>query len=310
MIEEAGRPIKVPKSKLATFRALTDTPKLAVPTVVLACVLIPGVFLVDVLAVSGRLSLTIAASINILLYYFFFSIIHDGVHRAISSNKALNDLICQIAISVYAPFAAMPLFRWAHMEHHRFTNDERDPDAWSHGAWWSLPFRWMLIDFNYGYRALTSSSPAVKKVVRDSLPFIIGGIAVLAVIIALGYGFELFVLWFIPTRLAFIGIGFSFFWLPHAHWPDEKVNLKQADNFTIATTLRLGHERILNPLLQYQNFHLIHHLWPTTPFYNNERVWKLLEEDLRVRDLAIARGFHILPAYEFAASQPTEARHA
>lgn len=310
MSEDLGRPIKIPKNKLAAFRELTETPVMARPTFLLACVLIPGVLLVDGLAVAGIIPLVWAAGINIILYYFFFSIIHDGVHRAISANKRVNDLVCQAAVSCYAPFAAMSLFRWAHMEHHRFTNDENDPDDWSHGSWWSLPFRWMLIDFNYGYRALTSDRPAVKKVLRESMPYMLGGFAFLAAVIALGYGYELLVLWFIPSRLAFIGIGFSFFWLPHAHWPDDGVDLKQFNNYTIATTLRLGSERLLNPLLQYQNYHLIHHLWPTTPFYNNERVWRLLEPELRARDLAVARDFNIQPRYEFAVKETPEVANA
>ena len=104
-------------------------------------------------------------------------------------------------------------------------------------------------------------------------------------------------LWFFPSRLAFIGIGYAFFWLPHSHWPDEHRTLKQSENFTLATLLRIGNERLMNPLLQYQNYHLIHHLWPTTPFYNNERVYRLLAEEIGERDLAIVRGFSTRPDY-------------
>lgn len=300
MAENFGRPISIPKEKQAAFRKLTESPALAVPTVILALVVIPGVMVSNTLAILGQISLIAAMAINIVLYYFFFSIIHDGVHRAISSNKAINDFICQLSITCYAPIAAMPLFRWAHMEHHRFTNDDRDPDDWSHGAWWSLPFRWMTIDFNYGWRAITSKKPATRKVLKESLPFMIGGFALIIGIIAAGYGFELFMLWFIPSRIAFIGIGFSFFWLPHAHAPNEHMELRQSENYTIATTLRVGGEAVINPLLQYQNYHLIHHLWPTTPFYNNERVWRLLEPEIRRRDLAIVEPLKIQPSYEFA----------
>lgn len=293
-------PIAVPAAKADAFRALTAAPSLARPTAVLAIITISSVVLVDVLAVAGLVPLLVAAALNTVVYYWFFSVIHDGVHRAISSNKALNDFICQAAISVYAPYAAMSLFRWAHMEHHRFTNDERDPDSWCHGAWWTLPFRWMTIDFYYGYRALASSKPAVRKVLRESLPYMVVGLALIGAIIALGYGVELLLLWFLPSRVAFIGIGYSFFWLPHAHWPHPELNLKQSENLTLATTLRLGREWIFNPLFQYQNYHLIHHLWPTTPFYNNERVWKLLEPELRERDLAIVEGFDTQPRFVLA----------
>ena len=300
MTEDLGRPIRVPKEKMEEFRALTETPRLATPTLVLALIVIPVVVISDVLALLGEISLFTAAMINIPFYYFFFSIIHDGVHRAIARNKTVNDFLCQLAITIYAPFAAMPFFRWAHMEHHRFTNDERDPDDWSHGPVWSLPFRWMTIDINYAYRAITSQNPAVRKVLVESLKFIIPGLIFILAAIVMGYGLELLVLWFIPSRLAFIGIGFSFFWLPHAHAPNEHMELRQVENYTIATTLRIGLEWLLNPLLQYQNYHLIHHLWPTTPFYNNERVWRLIEPELRKRDLAIVKSFSVQPDYEFA----------
>lgn len=288
-------PITVPDAKADAFRELTAAPALARTTAALALATISAVVIIDVLAVAGLVPLLAAGAINTIVYYWFFSVIHDGVHRSISSNKTLNDAICQLAISVYAPYAAMHLFRWAHMEHHRFTNDERDPDSWCHGAWWTLPFRWMTIDFYYGYRALTSTKPAVRKVVRESLPYMVVGLGVIGALIAFGYGTELLLLWFIPSRVAFIGIGYSFFWLPHAHWPHPELDLRQSSNLTLATTIRLGREWIFNPLFQFQNYHLIHHLWPTTPFYNNERVWRLLEAELRERDLAIVQGFEVQP---------------
>ena len=85
-------------------------------------------------------------------------------------------------------------------------------------------------------------------------------------------------------------LGFSFFWLPHVPHDTE-----QEKNFTGATSVRLGHEWLLGPALQCQNFHLIHHLFPMTPFYNNQKVWRLLEPQLRGKDLAIQHGFAIRP---------------
>ncbi len=307
---DLSRPMPVPKEKIEAFRALTDTPRFAWPTLTLAVVVISAVVTLDVLAVMGKIPLLWVAAANIPIYYFFFTIIHDGVHRALAQNKKFNDFICQLAITCYAPFAAMPFFRWAHMEHHRFANDDRDPDDWSHGSWWSLPFRWMTIDINYAWRAITSKDPRVKKVMRESAPYIVVGTTLIIATIGFGFGYELLMLWLIPSRLAFIGIGFSFFWLPHAHAPNANMELEQVKNYTMATTLRIGMERFLNPLLQYQNYHLIHHLWPTTPFYNNERVFRLVEPELRERDLAIVKPLEIQPSYEFAAKTLDGGRYA
>lgn len=293
---DLGRPIKVPEEKKAEFKSLSEVPEYSRPTIIMAAVLFFLVLAIDIWAVFFNGSLWVAVPLLVFTYYWYFSVIHDGVHRSIAKNKTINDRVCQMAISLYAPYASIGVFRWAHMEHHRFTNEEdKDPDIWCHGTFWSMPLRWMTIDFYYGYRALVDDRPAVKKVVKESLPNIVIGLALIALIIAAGYGWEYLMLWFLPTRLAFVAIGFSFFWLPHAHWPDPKEELRQSKNFTVATAVRVGKEWLLNPLLQYQNYHLIHHLWPTTPFYNNQKLWQLVEPELRERDLALAEGFNLQP---------------
>ncbi len=292
------KPLVVPAEKKAEFRKLTQVPKYSWPCLALAAVTMGSVVLIDVLALTGNMSLLLAMALLVVPYYWFFAVIHDGVHRSIAKDKTLNDLVGQTAILLYAPYASIHLFRWAHMAHHRFTNDEGDPDIWSHGAWWSLPFRWMTIDFYYGYRAMMSDDPAVQKVFRQSIPILVVGLAVIALLIALGYGYEYLLLWFLPTRLAFLFIGYSFFWLPHAHWPSDEHDLRQSQNITLATTLRRGNEWLFNTLFQYQNYHLVHHLWPTTPFYNNQRVYDLLEPEFQDRDLALVEGFQAMPTYQ------------
>jgi fatty acid desaturase len=292
--------VAVPEHKRVQFRQLTQIPDYSWPCISLALVVIGGVITVDVLALAGALPIAAASLLLIPIYYYFFSVMHDAVHRSISRNKALNDGIGRVATFLFAPFASLHLLRWAHMEHHRFTNDEGDPDSWSHGPWWSLPLRWMTIDFYYAWRALTSDNPAVKRVFRESLPILVAGLALIGAIVAAGYGFEFLMLCFIPSRLAFIFIGYSFFWLPHAHWPDPGQELRQSRNYTRATLLRVGHEWLFNPLLQYQNYHLVHHLWPTTPFYNNQRVYQLLEPEFRQRDLAVVHKFETRPRYHNA----------
>lgn len=292
--------IVVPEEKRAAFKQLTQVPDYSWPCILLAIFCVGSVLVIDALALTGKIALLSACALLTFAYYWFFSVIHDGVHRSICKDKNLNDLIGRVIIFAFAPYASIHLFRWAHMEHHRFTNDAGDPDSWSHGAWWTLPFRWMTIDFYYGYRALSSDNPQVKKVFRESVPMIVVGLALIAVLIALGYGIEYLLLWFVPTRIAFMFIGYSFFWLPHAHWPDPDRDIRQSENLTLATTLRLGNEGIFNWLYQYQNYHLIHHLWPTTPFYNNERVWQLLKPEFLQRDLAIVKNFETRPVYKFS----------
>lgn len=302
-----GRPIAVPEAKKTEFNQLTGIPSYSWKAIALAVLTIGSIISIDFFALTGELNLLAACLINSCIYYWFFSVMHDAVHRSICKKKWLNDAIGQIATTIFACYASLGLLRWAHMEHHRFTNEEEgDPDRFCHGASWTLPFRWMVIDFYYVYRLLTNKKPQAKKALADTLPYVVLGIAVIAAAIVSGYWLEYLVLWFIPSRLAFIGIGFSFFWLPHAHWPNPTQELRQSKNYTVATVVRLGKEWLLNPLLQYQNYHVIHHLWPTTPFYNNQKVWVLLEPELRQRDLAVAHGFTVQPELVFADQQKAE----
>ena len=292
--------IDIPDSKQSAFKALTVVPNFAWPTIMLAIVASGSVIVVDALALMGVIGIWSAFVLNCIAYYLFFSVIHDSAHHSLGRNRGVNEFFGQLALSLSAPYANLAVFRYAHMEHHRFTNDDGDPDIWFHGAWWTLPFRWITIDFYYAFRLIQSENPKVKEKLKKSIPVVAGGLVFLIALLVAGYWKELLLLWLLPTRIAFIGIGFSFFWLPHVHWPDPERNLKQSDNPTLATAVREDYPAFFTPVFACQNFHLIHHLWPTTPFYNNRKLWLLVEDELRQRDLAIQRGFSIQPEYVLA----------
>lgn len=294
MADNLGRPIVVPEHKMAEFKALTQAPKYAKPTMLLTLVCLVSAATIITFALMGLIEYALAAVLLGMTYYWSFSTVHDSIHRSVSTNLKLNDAIGGTVVRCIVPYANVGLMRWAHMEHHRFTNDPRDPDHWSHGAWYTLPFRWKLIDLAYAVRLFSDKSKMAQSVKKQFLPSFIIGLSLIVGLIVLGYGEEYFWLSFVPSRIMFLGMGFTFFWLPHNHWHGEE-ELRQDTNFSKATSVRLGKEWILNPLLQYQNYHLIHHMWPTTPFYNNQKVWQLLEPELRQRDLVLSEGFKLYP---------------
>lgn len=275
---------------LAHFKALTTTPRLSWPVFSLWLMVMTVYIGTDVLAFMGLVPLWAGMIVNSLIGYYAFTVTHDSIHRAVSTNTRLNDFIGQSAVMLGAPYVSLKLFRWAHILHHRYTNGPRDPDIVLHGAWWTLPFRWMLIDLLYLVYTLRNGDKVSKPYLRSSLKLTAATALVFGALIATGYGWHVLMLWFIPSRMIFLMLGFSFFWLPHV--PHDTV---QEQNLTRATSVRIGHEWILGPALQGQNYHLIHHLYPTTPFFNNRKVWQLLEPQLRRRDLAIQHGFDIQP---------------
>ncbi|MBS0454846.1 MAG: fatty acid desaturase [Proteobacteria bacterium] len=294
-------PVPVSAAKKAELYRLTNPPTVAWPTVALLAYIVAGVVAVDVSAVRGWIPLWAGLLLNIVFMWPVFHVAHDALHRAASSRLQLNDWIGRIALLMVVPHVSLGVFRYSHMIHHRFTNDPQDPDHFVHGSAWSLPLRWMSFDLYYAWYNLRAADPRGKKSLRGALPLLLAT-AVLALGLAwMGYGWEVLMLWLIPSRITLGLIAFTFLWLPHLDGDEsgKLVHITTAasttNNLTAGTTMRIGREGLLRPLMQWHNYHLIHHLWPTTPSYNHEKVWLLMEPELRARDLRIQHGFDLIP---------------
>ena len=98
------------------------------------------------LAIRGAILLWAATVANSLAGYWIFTTGHDGVHRTLSRNVRINEFIAQSSLWLLGPQVNLKLFRWCHFLHHRFANGLRDPDRFFNGAWWTLPFRWLVVD--------------------------------------------------------------------------------------------------------------------------------------------------------------------
>jgi fatty acid desaturase len=209
--------------------------------------------------------------------YLLFTVAHDAAHHATSSRHGLNTWIGRIATPLFAPHAAFPVWRFIHMQHHRFTNhhdDGRDPDGYTmRGPRWQMPLRWLTIDWYYlvFYVPRLPSRPRAERVELAVQWLIVG--AGTAAAIATGNAVAILVLYYLPCRLAILFLAWAFDYLPHNglhHRPSED-KLKTTRN-------RVGRERLLSPLLLYQNYHLVHHLHPVVPFYRYLQVWRRNEE--------------------------------
>lgn len=282
--------VAVPTAKRAALKQLTQAPPLAWPTIIVFLVALTANIVVDAAAVMGGISYPLAAVLVVVCQYPLFGVGHDATHRALSSNASLNDWIGRFALALFVPQASLGLFRWAHMQHHRFTNGERDPDRWIHGRWWTALFRWATFDIAYLVFIATKGDRIAHKHLRNSVIATIVTIVVATALWMAGYWEAVVFLWLIPSRVTMMIFAAVFFWLPHV-----KHDVTEQQNPTLATSIRLGHEWFLNPLLQFHNYHLIHHLWPSTPPYRHSAVWALMETELRQRHLLIQRGFHIQP---------------
>jgi fatty acid desaturase len=228
----------------------------------------------------------VSTLVSAVASYLLFTVAHDASHHAASSDRRLNTWIGRIATAFFAPHAAFPVWRFIHMQHHRFTNhdDGRDPDHYTHrGPRWQYPLRWLTIDLYYmvWYAPRLRERPRVERLELFASWGLFAALAAAA--IATGHGFDLAVLYLLPMRLSVVWLGFAFDYLPHngLHLTPEQDRFKTTRN-------RVGLERLLSPLLLYQNYHLVHHLHPTIPFHRYLAVWRRSEEDYLAGDPALS----------------------
>lgn len=250
------------------FQALRVKPLVAWPTVLLMLACHAAIAFSWYGVLTDRLPLWAACVINCIAFYGLFTPSHDGMHRSLSRVGWLNELLLFITVQPAVPLSTGHALRVMHMQHHKHLNDPvMDPDhAHGHslkGALWGW-FWWDIAYVQYYRQHKDDIHPSNYRRIAWDLwaPYV--------PILALAWFFplEMLLLWFIPARFMAWMICATFMYLPH--WPHEVSDKQDAYQ---ATTVRKGAEWLLSPLLVYQNYHLVHHLYPTIPFYRYRKAW-------------------------------------
>lgn len=251
------------------FRRLRARPMYAWPTIILMLACLGTVYASWALVLMDVVPVWMGCVMNCVAMYYLFSPIHDAIHRSMTQSNRLNDFFMWFILLPIVPFSNGRLLRVMHMQHHRFANDpERDPDHWTMTAPFKMFWIWFLWDFYYlifylrrkeYFKEIDAGNPVRDTAWVWSLAFFIGFF----------YPQEVIFLWFVPSRLMAWLIAAVFMYLPH--WPHD---IEHADAPYQATHLRAGFEWLLTPLLCWQNYHLVHHLYPTVPFYRYRRIWQ------------------------------------
>ncbi len=264
-------------------------PALAVPTVLLyaGTLTLFAVEAYGVLAAdwSRWLTVPMGAAVTFLM----FSVLHEATHHAISTNTRLNNTFGFLSVPFVTPYASFPVVKFIHIEHHRNTNEPMtvDPDNWtSAGPTWQLPLRWATIDFWYivFYLRSISQRPRREAVLAAlTMTAVVGGTVVL---MTNGYASEVVWLFLVPQRIGLMVLAWWFDYLPH-----HGLTITQREDKYQATRVRVGGESWMTPLFVYQNYHLVHHLHPSVPFYRYVRAWRRNEQAYLDRNAAISTWF-------------------
>jgi beta-carotene hydroxylase len=225
----------------------------------------------------GQLPAAATIAINATAIYLLFTVMHDSMHRTAHESRFINDLLGRL--SALSLTATMPIFRAVHYEHHSHTNDpERDPDLIvNRRPRWALPFWCVAIVVEYrrhyfGRRMWRDRSDLIEAIAMECLLLGLIGVAV-----ATGTFAMLAIVWLVPALIAVVVLGLCFDFLPHYPYSSRERYLDT----------RIYPGRILNAFLLGQNYHLIHHLWTTIPWYRYQRVFGEIEDALIERGARI-----------------------
>ena len=232
---------------------------------------------------TGALPAWAAVAVNAVGIYVGFTPLHEAMHGVAHERRALNGTIGRLAGIPLT--VTLPLFRGVHHEHHSHTNDPaRDPDLIvARRPRWLLPlwFLGIMVEYRtkfYGHRLWRTRGQLVEAIAMD--------IVLLGVVVTAARGgwlTPLLVLWLGPAALAVLFLAFAFDFLPHYPYDSDARYLDT----------RAYPGAALNAVLLGQNYHLIHHLWTTIPWYRYRRVFAATESALRARGCRI--GWTVTP---------------
>mgnify|MGYP005697790857 FL=1 len=150
---------------------------------------------------------------------------------------------------------SFPVFTRVHLEHHAHVNDPKnDPDhiVSTFGPLWLIAPRFFYHEWFFFQRRLWRRWELMQWGLERS-------IFVVIVLAAARFDFLPFIFncWFAPALMVGVTLGLFFDYLPHRPFTSRNR----------WTNARIYPGRLMNWLIMGQNYHLVHHLWPSIPWF-------------------------------------------
>jgi beta-carotene hydroxylase len=248
------------------------------PTVLLCLALVALDVATITLWAAGVLPIGLGFVVNSLVAYAFYTVHHDATHKAISGRDPRWRWLEVACGNVAAVALQLDLRGYGanHLRHHAHTNGPADPDLLVKGPVWQVPLKWAFLMVLVTIGALPWGDRLVSRLLRRLVPafdaagserdaadrrhlrrFTQLGLVVLLLTIPLGWFWPALLLWYLPSRVGILILMVMFQWLPH--FPFDRT-----DRFG-ATRINRFHGSTW--LLLQQDRHLVHHLYPSIPWY-------------------------------------------
>ncbi|MDI1265152.1 MAG: fatty acid desaturase [bacterium] len=270
------------------------SPPVAWPTLALA-LLLPATFAtIATLGLTRSVPVWACTPILALVSYAHYTLVHEAIHgNVVSKPRSLAWINTVVGwIGALGMGIGWPFLQRTHVLHHSHTNTERDPDIVVKGTFAELMMKWVrnLRTALIPLFLIRYIDPAIYKRIGSILSpsdiaqvsaVTLGSLLLLLAGIATGHVADWFFLWFLPTRLGVLILNIFFQWLPHHPFDrTERYHNTRLSLWPGGTFLTLQ-----------QNLHLMHHLWPSVPFYNYARLYRALQlllvaEGVRIEGLA------------------------
>ncbi|MBD2314443.1 fatty acid desaturase [Desertifilum sp. FACHB-1129] len=252
-MSEAHRPLTVPKELLAPSGDVNPNVLMFLTSVTLVSVSTVGYF-------CWNWPDWLSFCSNVLALHMVGTVIHDASHHAAHRNRIINAILGHGSALMLG--FAFPVFTRVHMQHHANVNDpENDPDHFvsTAGPLWLINARFFYHEIFFFKRRLWRK--------YELLEWFLSRLIVVAIVWfaiqhqCLGYVMNF---WFVPAGVVGLALGLFFDYLPHRPFVER-------DRWLNA---RVYPSRILNLLIGGQNYHLIHHLWPSIPWYRYQAAYE------------------------------------
>jgi len=152
--------------------------------------------------------------------------------------------------------------------------------------------QWLTLDYVYFKTYLSPDvfSKRPKSERREFYLAVLFAVSIVTAVTVAGWLHYYLLLFLIPTRLAKYIIVIAFDFLPH--YPHEAY---AKDEPFRCTSNRVGMEWLLTPFFIYQNYHLVHHLYPAVPFYRYIKIWNARKQYHESQNPAITDTFSLKP---------------
>ena len=279
------------------YKAVSSVPLISWPQLALIIFSYVGVFGSIALYLFADLSIWFFYPIMIFAFYTSFTPLHDATHRAVSSNKFLNDLLGTISGTLLIPFATTGIYRFLHLSHHRYVGDEHwDPDdglVVIPRKYFPIGYLILLFpDVLWIHWLIFKAWKRVPVKTRISTLAMFTGLLVFNVFFLAGpWWYEYLILFLIPNRL---GMGLVAYAFAHIQHPE---GIKWNDH-PLQTTYKLKGNRFFLQSFWGQAHHAMHHFLPHVPWFKYERVWGLANGIFRRQGIP-ERGVFIRPDKDY-----------